>query len=99
MKGIIWYYTNKQHGLKKLQSIAKEYTALNIGVHINTTSCNISLSCDNGDRWLVIRASENGRGQCCNIGLIEYGTPENLVREVLMPCIKAFPYRAYNYYS
>lgn len=98
MKGIIWYYTNKSVALEKLQSIANEYKKIGIEVKLNISTYNNCLLCSNGDIWSTAFVSDCARGQACNVGLIEYGTPEDIIHEIIMPCIKAFPYRAYNYY-
>ena len=53
---------------------------------------------DNGDIWYVAPARDTSRGHACTIGLIEHGTPDDIIRTIIMPCIKSYPYRAYNYY-
>ena len=98
MKGIIWYYTTKEIGLNRFQLLVNEYNRLKINGNIKATSSNVSACFENGDTWIVLPARECARGHACNIALIERGTPERVVREVIMPCIKNFPYRAYNYY-
>lgn len=98
MIGIVWYYTSKEKGIQKIQSIKEEYQKIHINVEIKITSYDISLYCENGDIWKMYKASDCSRGASCNIGLIEYGTPKRIVNEIIKPCIKAFPYRAYNYY-
>lgn len=53
---------------------------------------------ENDDYWSLAPATERTRGSACNVGLIERGTPEKIIHEVIMPCIKSPPYRAYNYW-
>ena len=50
---------------------------------------------DNGDRWIVVKASECSRGQACNIAYIDRTINYDLIQKIIMPTIKAFPYQAY----
>ena len=95
MKGIIWYYTNKEIGLERLEQLIKDYQRIRIEV-IHRTKYEVEF--DNGDIWYVAPSRGSSRGNTCNIGLIERGTPEDIIHTIVMPCIKSYPYRAYNYY-
>lgn len=100
MKGIIWYYSSKEAGIEKLNFLIKRYKAIKINIVNQKNSVNeTDVIFDNGDIWKVIKATEQSRGQRCNIGLIERNIPENIIYEVLMPCIRAYPYCAYNYWG
>ena len=99
MKGIIWYYSNRKHGLDRFKRLIKDYEKINIkAVKKSAGQYNCCVTFENGDFWMLVQAKDASRGQSCNIGLIEYGTPEDIVSQIIMPCIKSFPYRAYNYY-
>ena len=62
------------------------------------SSSTASVEFDNDDYWSLAHATDSTRGLACNIGLIERGTPEKIIYEIIMPCIKNLPYRAYNYW-
>lgn len=98
MKGIIWYYSKKEKGIKQLEKIARKYRLLGIDVDTRVTSQNVSIYCENGDIWRIVPCRESQRAQACNIGYIEYGTPKDVIEQLIMPCIKSYPYTAYNYY-
>lgn len=99
MRGIIWYQ-NFATGLNKFENLIQDYKRINIEM-IKTVSCkhNQTAYFSNGDIWELVCANENSRGKSCNIGLFEYGLPEELINTVLMPCIKSYPYQAYNFYG
>ena len=98
MKGIIWYYNNKERALEELQKIVKDYRKLNISADVCVTTSRICAYFENGDSWHIVPCRESVRGMACNIGYIEYGTPMEVVERIIMPCIKSYPYQAYNYY-
>lgn len=82
-------------GLQRLEQLINEYRRIRIEV-IHRTQTEVTF--DNGDLWKVVPADDRSRGQACNVGLIERGTPEDVIHTRIMPCIKNYPYRAYNYY-
>ena len=99
MKGIIWYYTNREYGIERLKQLIQEYERIKISCTrkiINSAMCEATF--ENGDIWRVVPTYESSRGSACNIALIERGTPEREIHEIIMPCIKGYPYRAYNYW-
>ena len=99
MKGIIWAYTSRKIGKMRLEVLVDEYKKLQIGIarsRINAQTLWIEF--DNGDEWEVVLASDTARGRACNVSLIESCTPKDIVDEIILPCTKSYPYRAYNYY-
>lgn len=99
MKGIIWYYTDRKYGLDRFEQLIKDYEKIKIkAVKRSVSQFNYSVTFENGDNWILVSANTASRSQACNVGLIERGTPENIIHEIIMPCIKNYPYRAYNYY-
>lgn len=100
MRGIVWYYTDREVGLSQFLKVIKDYEKM--GFHItqaaqgkfNTFAC-----FDNGDVWSLAKAGDGAKGRACNVGLIERNTPEEIIHSIIMPCIKLLPYRAYNYYG
>lgn len=96
MKGIVWYYTKKEVGLAKLENIIEEYRRMRINI-IHRTMDYVEF--DNQDIWQICSVQDRSRGHACNISLIERGTPEDLINIIIKPCTKAFPYRAFNYYT
>ena len=99
MKGIIWY-EHRSAGIARFEQLLHEYDMAHIAcTKCRNTSFEVSATFENGDTWRLAPASDHSRGQACNIGLIERSVPEDIVHEVIFPCIKGYPYRAYNYYS
>lgn len=47
---------------------------------------------------MVVPATEHSRGRACNIALIDSNIDEEIVYTVIMPTVKSYPYRAYNFY-
>lgn len=95
MNGIIWYYTNKEIGLNRFEQLIKDYRRIRVEV-VHRTKDKVEF--DNGDSWRVIPARDISRGHACNIGLIERGTPDDIIHTLIMPCINSCPYQGYNYY-
>lgn len=99
MRGIIWY-EHRIVGLVRFEQLLHEYDKAHIAcTKCRNTSYEVSATFENGDFWKLAPANNHSRGQSCNIGLIERSIPEDIVHEVIFPCIKDYPYRAYNYYS
>lgn len=99
MTGIIWYYTNRKNGLFQFQQLIKDYERMKIYPRKTVmNSATAFVQFDNDDYWSLAPATDSARGSVCNVGLIECATPEKIVNEVIMPCIKGLPYRAYNFW-
>lgn len=96
MTGIIWYYSNKGVGLNKLKDIMCEY--VRIGIEPKDVKTDRVIF-ENGDCWSVAPAKDCCRGRACNVAYIERRTPDEIIDYIIMPAIKSFPYRAYNYYG
>ena len=99
MKGII-YCQEINKGMNKLQDIIDDYAKTNIETtnikRMTKTSAFIVFK--NGDEWTVAIANDGSRGRACNIAYIDKNIDEEVVQTVIMPTIKALPYRAYNFY-
>ena len=95
MTGIIWYYTSREMGIARFNQLLEEYGRARIQC---TTKRLDSATFENGDTWKIAPVLAASRGSACNVALIETGTPERAVHEIIFPCIKGYPYRAYNYY-
>lgn len=98
MKGIIWYKT-KQKGLERFDRLIEDYAKVNIGVlAIKNNYSETYVRFLNDDIWMVVLATEHSRGRACNIALIDSDIDEEIVYTVIMPTVKSYPYRAYNFY-
>lgn len=99
MRGII--YCNKiETGLGQFKKIIENYA--NIGITCDKPVVNAnqaSVIFNNGDEWIVVRATESARGHSCNVAYIDRMIPDDFVETIIMPTIKAFPYQAYRYYN
>ena len=100
MRGIIWYYTDREKGINKLEQLISNYKRLNIEpIRLINNYMEQEVIFSNEDFWKVCSSSkQSSRGQICNIALIEYDTPAEIVNTIIKPCIKSLPYTAYNYY-
>ncbi len=98
MKAII-YCQEINIGMNKLNDIMKNYERMNIETAITRGSRNSAFVVfKNGDEWTVAIANDGSRGRACNIAYIDKNIDEEVVQTVIMPTIKALPYRAYNFY-
>ena len=99
MRGII-YCSKIETGLKQFKKIIKDYDTIGIKCERPIVSKNQAIAdVDNGDRWTVVIAGEGARGNACNVAYIDKTINDNLVKQVIMPTIKACPYQAYRYYN
>ena len=99
MRGII--YCNKlETGLNHFKQIIEDYAKIGIGYEKPIANANRGIvKFNNGDEWIVVRASENARGHSCNITYIDRMINEEIVETIIMSTIKAAPYQAYKYYN
>ena len=98
MKAII-YCQEINTGMNKLNNIMKNYERMNIKTTMTRGSRNSAfIVFENGDEWTVAIANDGSRGRACNIAYIDKNIDEEVVQTVIMPTIKALPYRAYNFY-
>jgi hypothetical protein len=99
MRGII-YYDKLETGLAEFKKIIEDYA--NIGITCDKPVANANqarVTFNNGDEWIVVRATDSARGHSCNVAYIDRMIPDDFVETIIMPTIKAFPYQAYRYYN
>lgn len=98
MKGIIWYYKDREKAIDKFMILVDNYKKMGIKGDIiyNSKECFIKLN--NGDFWSIVSA-ENGLGRRSNIALIEKRIPQDLIDTIIKPCNTLIPYTAYNYWE
>ena len=98
MEGIIWYKT-KQKGLDQFDELINNYAKVNIGVlAIRDNHLETYIRFLNDDVWKAVPATDHSRGRACNIALIDSDIDEEIVYTIIMPTVKSYPYRAYNFY-
>lgn len=98
MRAII-YCQEINTGMNKLNDIIKNYERINIETAITKCSHNSAFVVfKNDDEWTVAIANDGSRGRACNIAYIDKNIDEEVVQTIIMPTIKALPYRAYNFY-
>ena len=98
MKGIIWY-KEKQKGLERLDRLIEDYAKINIGtLIIRDSQLDTYVRFLNDDVWLLVPATDRSRGRACNVSLIDSRIDQRIIDTIIMPTIKAYPYRAYNFY-
>lgn len=99
MKGII-YCKKLETGLDWFDKIIEDYNTIGIECEIPKVSANQAFTdFYNGDRWTVVVASESARGHACNVAYIDRMINNDLIEQVIIPTIKAFPYQAARYYN
>ena len=94
MRGIVWY-KDKEIGESKLKEIKERYETLHIGV---ISMNKYMLKCDNGDSWLLQKATERHASRC-NIAYIQKGVSQDYIEQVIIPTTNLSPYNAFNYYN
>ena len=52
----------------------------------------------NGDTWRIAPATESQKASRCNVALIDNEISEDFINLIIMRCLTAHPYTAYNYY-
>ena len=98
MKGIIWY-KEKQKGLERLDRLIEDYAKINIGVlTIRDNQLDTYIHFLNDDVWFLVPATDRSRGRACNVSLIDSRIDKHIINTIIMPTVKANPYRAYNFY-
>ena len=98
MRAII-YCKEINTGMNKLNDIMKNYERMNIKTIMTKYNRNSAfIVFENKDEWTVAIANDGSRGRACNIAYIDKNIDEEVVQTVIMPTIKALPYRAYNFY-
>lgn len=98
MKGIIWYYQDRQKGIDKIKKLYEDYKINGVDGEfiLNTSECFIKLN--NGDFWSV-HSIDGHKGRRCNISLIEKLIPQGIIDVIIKPCTTLSPYTAYNYWE
>lgn len=101
MKGIVWAVTIEKAN-EKLEEIIEEYAKIrinsvkrvvNLSTHISTVTF------DNGDYWQAVQATEQGKGQRCNISYIDRQLEKYVTTiKIIKQCTTAMPYNAINYF-
>lgn len=99
MTGIIWCIHHKS-GINRLNKLIEDYNRLNILVErINLSKNNAYAHFSNGDIWKVIKINQAGRGQMCNISLVDNDINEKMLDYIIFPATKGLPYQAIGFYS
>lgn len=97
IKGIIWC-KNFEYGLRKLDSIIKDYKYFS-DVDWNEYSKNSrTVIFKNGDVWEVLTDKHNGRGKRCNISYIDHNIDKEYIESVIIPATTSLPFNGIQYY-
>lgn len=99
MKGIV-YGKYLERAKEQLDQIAEQYQRLEIDID----EAYKSLNCyryifTNGDSWQARGASESCRGLACNVAYVDRAIGKEIIQCIILPTIKAYPYRAVNYFG
>ena len=97
VKGIIWC-NDIENGLKKLDSIIKDYRLFyNINWREYSKDSN-SIVFSNNDIWEVLTTKHNGYGVRCNISYIDHNIDKEYIESVIMPATISLPFNGIQYY-
>lgn len=97
IKGIIWC-NNIENGLRKLDSIIKDYRYFS-DVDWNEYRRNSrTVIFKNGDIWKVLTDKYNGYGERCNISYIDHNINKGYIDSVIMPATISLPFNGVWYY-
>lgn len=103
MRGIIWYWENREEAQELLEEMVEEYKYMDVKLSpfrsaYRQTKDSLTAEFENGDKWDVFRATDCRRGHKCNISYISRLIPEEVVNVIIMPCTTGYPYHAINYW-
>lgn len=100
MKGIIWYKNDREKAYEQLEKIAENYKRMNISnTRIIRSNFDSFAEFENGDNWKIVKVSEAGRGNCCNVSYVERNIDYELYRNIISPCTKSLPYTAIHFWG
>jgi hypothetical protein len=100
IRGAVWGKTVAS-GNEQLAKLVSDYERIGIYPYEKSyrrSPLGDSVQFDNGDFWRVLRATESSRGHCVNISYIEHGIDERIIRDVILPVTKSYPFQASQYY-
>ena len=98
MKGIVWY-EDRTRGEEQFNGIIERYKTMGINpIKERKSRYENWVQFENDDFWRLVKATESGRGQRCNISYIDRDIEEIVVNTIIKPCTLPFPYFGYNYY-
>ena len=99
MKGVVWYYKDKEAAINKLLQIKDSYNKIGIEIiKSSQSSNNYSFTFDNGDYWRIIYAGDSSRGYRMNISYISKDISNDIIISMIKHCTTAYPYTAYHFY-
>ena len=97
IKGIIWC-NNIENGLKKLDTIIKDYRLFyNINWREYSKDSN-SIVFSNNDIWEVLTTKHNGYGVRCNISYIDHNIDKEYIESIIIPATISLPFNGIQYY-
>lgn len=99
MIGIVWGKT-KARADNKLAQIVENYNWKGIKpVKIkNSNYISNFVEFDNGDTWKAVYASENARGNKCNISYIDKGIDIETIQTIIYPSTCCQPFQAFKFF-
>lgn len=99
MKGIVWGKTIER-GQEKLEKIVDDYIIMGHKIlEKRTTKHHTAILFDNGDYWQAVQATDNSKGQRCNVSYIDHEL-EQLIDTIaiIKHCTNAMPYHGFTYF-
>ena len=99
MIGIVWGKTIER-SQEKLKKIVDDYIKMGYKVlETRTTKHHTAILFDNGDYWKAIQATDNSRGQRCNISYIDHELEKYIaIIEQIKACTRVMPYNGITYF-
>lgn len=98
MTGII-YGNTKQVIEQKLDDMIKIWVNQDVKIkYLSRTSHGDKVTLDNGECWFTKITDDSCRGFRCNVALIDKNIPQEVIEQVVMPCVTAYPWTAVGYY-
>ena len=99
MRGIVWGKTIER-SQDKLEKIIGDYIAMGYKVlEVRTTKHHTAILFDNGDYWQAIQATDNSRGQRCNVSYIDHELEKYIsIISIIKHCTTAMPFHGITYF-
>lgn len=96
MRGIIWYYEDKDKAIRKLKEIIN-YNKKDL-IRVRHSKNEYTAYFGNGDIWSIAPSHLSHKGTACNVSLISRDIPSEFETLVIRPATKSYPFQAIGRY-
>ena len=95
MTGIIWGRTQERAN-EELEKVKDQYLAHGkVFSYIKKDG----FGTQDGDCWRAVKANDSARGYLCNISYIDKIISEDIIKMIIIPATKGYPYQGFKYFD